>query len=184
MRRIAFGLTLAALAIIPGTAFAQDANWDGHFHKGDFALEAGVGLGGYNRVFSLAVLPGAEWTIADWRIGGVVPLAFGAAGKGLVAFVPGYGVGFGAGGFGVLHMGFKNLDIPGFLQKFDWSAGLGIGAVIVPFDDPSFGLALPWFSGVSYFLKDNLALYLEGVYWYASGMPDYGGAAFGVRFKK
>jgi hypothetical protein len=184
MKRIALGVALAALLLIPGAAFADDVNWNGNFHKGDFALEAGLGLGWTWWGYSLAVLPGAEWTIADWKIGNVFPLAFSAAAKGFVEFVPGSGVGFGGGGFGVFHVGFKDLDIPQFLQKLDWYGGVGVGVMIVPFDDPSFGIAVPSFSGVSYFLKDNLAVYLEGIYWYSWNVYGYGGAVLGVRFKK
>ena len=179
-------IVVAGLCLVPASVFAQEVNWDGLYHKGDFSLELGVGFGyhGGSYGYGLAVLPGAEWTVADWKIGDVVPLAFGVTAKGFVEFVPGEGLGLGGGGVATFHMGFKGLDIPEFFQKIDWYAGLGAGVLFAPWDDPTFGFAFPSYSGFSYLIKDNLAVYLEGIYWYAWGVSGYGGGVVGLRLRK
>ena len=179
-------IVVAGLCLVPASVFAQEVNWDGLYHKGDFSLELGVGFGyhGGSYGYGLAVLPGAEWTVADWKIGDVVPLAFGVTAKGFVEFVPGEGLGLGGGGFATFHMGFKGLDIPEFFQKIDWYAGLGAGVLFAPWDDPTFGFAFPSYSGFSYLIKDNLAVYLEGIYGYAGGVSGYGGGVVGLRLRK
>ncbi|UCF97748.1 MAG: hypothetical protein JSV89_21670 [Spirochaetaceae bacterium] len=185
MKKIVLALVVVTgLAFVPATIFAQDVNWDGQYHKGDFSLEVGVGFGYHGVGYGLAVLPGAEWTMADWKIGDVVPLAFGVTAKGFVEFVPGEGLGFGGGGFATFHMGFKGLDIPEFFQKLDWYAGLGAGILVVPWDSPTIGFSLPSYSGLAYYFKDNMAVYLEGIYWYAPGVYGYGGGVVGIRMKK
>ena len=82
-------IIVAGLALVPASLFAQEVNWEGLYHKGDFSLEVGVGFGYHGVGYGLAVLPGAEWTVQDWKIGDVVPLAFGVTAKGFVEFVPG-----------------------------------------------------------------------------------------------
>lgn len=177
-------IVVAGLCLVPASVFAQEGNWDGLYHKEDLSLEIGVGFGYHGVGYGLAVLPGAEWTVADWKIGDVVPLAFGVTAKGFVEFVPGEGLGFGGGGFATLHMGFKGLDIPEFFQKIDWYVGLGAGVLFAAWDDPTFGFAFPTYSGLSYLIKDNLAVYLEGIYWRAWGVSGYGGGVIGLRLRK
>jgi hypothetical protein len=176
-------IVVAGLGLFSVAVFAQEGNWDGQYHKGDFNLEIGVGFG-YHNGYGLAVLPGAEWTIADWKIADVVPLAFGVTARGLVEFVPGEGLGFGGAGFATLHMGFKGLEAPEFFQKIDWYIGLGAGVLFVPWDDPKFGFALPFYSGFAYFFKENMAVYLEGTYWYSGAVFSYGGGVVGLRLRK
>jgi hypothetical protein len=191
MKKALTALTVAAgLFLIPASLFAQEnprADWQGRYHKGDLTLEGGLGFGshGEGNGYGVAFAPGAEWTLQDWKVGGRVPLAFGVAAKGFVELVPGEGVGFGAGGFATLHLGMLRAGFSDFLRKIDFVLGLGGGALVLPWDDPTFGLALPAiFGGASYFFKDNLAVYLEGVWWHGWEVAGFGGAVVGIRMRR
>jgi len=178
---------VSGLCLVPASVFAQEVNWDGLYHKGDFSFEIGVGFGshGGSYGYSLAGLPGAEWTVADWKIGEVVPLAMGVSAKGFVEYAPGYGPGIGGGGFVAFHMGFKGLDAPEFFQNLDIYVAIGGGAVFVSWDTTPFGLVLPTsYSGVAYFFKENLAVYLEYMYWNGWQVSGYNGGIIGLRWKK
>jgi hypothetical protein len=179
-------LVVGGLTLVPASIFAQQVNWDGQYHKGDFSVEIGAGFGshGSGYGYSVAALPGAEWTVADWKIGEVTPLAMGIAAKGFVEFIPGTGLGLGGGGFAAFHMGFKGLDIPEFFQNMDIYAGIGGGVVFVSGADVPFGLVLPTtYGGFAWFFKENVAAYLEGIYWYGWQADGFGGAVLGIRMK-
>ncbi len=175
---------LAILAVIPDVVFAQNENWDGYYHQGDFAFEVGLGFGYHVRSYSVSVVPAAEWTMADWKIGRSVPLAFGVTAKGFVELVPGSGLAFGSGGFATFHMGLKGLDTAEFIQKLDVYAGLGLGLLAIPWESPAFGIAIPLYGGLAYYFKDDMAAYLEGGGWCAWNVPGYGGVVLGLRWKK
>lgn len=179
MKKLAFALVVAVLLLaVGGTVFAQ--NWDGYFKPGNVSLSVGVGLG-FGWGFGFGVYPGVEFTVAEWKVGGVVPLAFGVAAKGLVDYWPLWGFDVGAGGFGTVHLGFKGLDIPPFLQRFDIYTAIGLAVSYSAYtgwwtSPLHFGLAT--YGGTNYFLNDKLALFLEGVYWWY-----YGSTTVGVLLK-
>jgi hypothetical protein len=173
MKKLALGLVLAVVLLaIPATVFAQTENWQGQFHKGDFSAFVGVGLG-----YGITVVPGVEWIWGDWKLGDVFPLAIGAAARGAVNFYSDYWSSYGAAGFVTAHVGLKGLDIPEFLQKFDFYAGVGLGFYYYSWasgytttnDDFRFGLANT--EGTAFHINDKLAVYGEYNYWgYSRGV--------------
>jgi hypothetical protein len=179
MKKLALGLIVAALLLVlPSAVFAQAPNWEGNFHTGDFSVLAGVGFG-----YGLTVAPGVEFTVVDFKIGDVVPLAIGVSAKGMINFYPGFWTSYGVGGFATVHLGFRGLDIPEFLQRFDVYASAGVGfsyftyvGSLFTYGDYSLGFASS--DGVAYFFNDKLAVYAEGMYW-----AYVGGATVGVLFK-
>jgi hypothetical protein len=180
MKRIALGVALVALLLVPGALFAQNVNWDGWWHKGDMAANAGVGFAGGGWGWGFAVYPGFEFEVADWKIADTVPLSLGVSARGMIGISDYYGTAFGAGPFVAAHMGFKGLDIPEFFQKLDLYVALGL-AVSFGGDLDFYGVSPVGFAsydGISYFVNDKVAIYLEGNYW-----GYYGGATLGVLFK-
>ena len=167
MKKLALGLVLAVLLLaIPATAFAQVENWDGNVHKGDFMAFAGVGFGGYG----FSIVPGAEWVFADWKVGDVVPLAFGVSAKGAINFYSSWWTSFGVGAFLTGHLGLGGLDIPEFLQKFDFYANLGLGLSWFIYSggwEPygNFRIGFASSEGVAYYFTDKFAAYAEHNYW-------------------
>jgi hypothetical protein len=181
MKKLVLGLIVGALLLlIPATAFSQEVNWEGNYEKSDFSVFGGVGFGGYG----ITIIPGVEYTFAEWKAGDVVPLSFGVAGKGSINIYSSYWTAYGAGVLGTVHLGFRGLDIPEFLQNFDVYISLGLGFSYFNYesvpsgfgDDIYFGFATA--DGVAYFINEKLAVYAEGNYW-AYG----GGATLGVLYK-
>jgi hypothetical protein len=172
MKKLALGLVLAVLLLaIPATTFAQTENWDGQVHKGDFSAFVGVGLG-----WGITIIPGVEFIWGDWKLGDVLPLAAGVAVKGAVNFYTDYWSSYGAAGFVTAHVGLKGLDIPEFLQKFDFYAGLGLGMYFYSWasgyseaDDFHIGLANT--EGTAFYINDKFAVYGEYNWWgYSRGV--------------
>jgi len=171
VKKLALGLVLAVLLLVPATVFAQTENWVGQVHKGDFSAQVGVGVG-----YGITIIPGVEWIWGDWRLGGVVPLAAGAAVKGAINFYSDYWNSFGAAGFVTAHLGLKGLDIPEFLQKFDFYVGAGLGLYYYNWasgyiggDELHFGFATT--EGVAWYITDKIAIYGEYNYWgYSRGV--------------
>ena len=180
-------LAVVLITLLPATLFAQESDWDGRYHKGDMSIELGVGFGAHGPRYGYGVagVPGAEWTVADWKIGRVVPLAVGVAAKGSVERIPATGLGLGADILAAFHLGFRGLDVLEFYQNLDVYTAVGAGVVYLGEADVPFGLVFPAiYGGVAWYFKENLAVYLEGVYrngWRAVG---YGGAVIGARLKR
>ena len=171
MAGIAGAMLAAASIAAPLTVSAQNENWQGHFHGGDFSFAAGIG-GTFGLAAGLALYPSVEWTIDDIHPG--VPLAFGASARGLVSFANYLNqsvTAFGAGGFGIAHLG--------IFQQLDIYIGLGVAFTIVPLGFfTSGGVGFATFEGVNYFINESFAVYIEYVYWsYTSG------ASIGVLLK-
>jgi len=171
MKRLAIVIALAVVLLaIPASVFAQKVDWDGQVHKGDFAVYLGVGFG-----WGFTIAPGVEWAFAEWKVGDVVPLAFGLTGKGMINFYPSYFTSYGIGALVTVHLGFKGLDIPDFLQKFDIYASAGVGFSFFNYDssfydygESRFGFASS--NGTAYYFNDKFAAYFEYTYWsYSSG---------------
>ena len=166
------------------TAFSEENsgvdNWEGYFNPGNLTISAGIGLGGFWYGFGLNLYPGLEFTIAQPKFGGVVPISFGVAARGLFGIYPNYltyGTGFKAGvaALGTAHISLKGLDfMSDFLQKLDFYVGLGISLLFLY---PEYFLytnqtpiAFASFQGVNYFFSDSFALYVESSY---MGYYDY-----------
>jgi len=160
------------LLMIPAAVFSQDINWEGNYEKGDFTVFAGVGLG-----YGFSIVPGLELSLAEWKAGDVVPLTFGVVVKGSINIYSSYWTAYGVGGLATVHLGFRGLDIPEFLQNFDVYASLGLGVSFFKYtsvpsgfgENSYFGIATA--EGVAYFINDKIAVYAEGNYW------AYGGGA-------
>ena len=178
MKKLAIVVALAVVLLaIPASVFAQKVDWDGQVHKGDFAAFVGAGFG-----WGFTIAPGVEWAFAEWKVGDVVPLAFGLSAKGMINFYPGFWTSYGVGALVTVHLGFKGLDIPDFLQKFDVYASAGIGFSFFSYDvgidtygSSNIGFATA--DGVAYYFNDKFAVYAEGTYWGYSG-----GGTIGVRY--
>jgi opacity protein-like surface antigen len=180
MKKIALGLVFAALLlVIPAAAFAQTPNWEGNFHKGDLTVAGGFGFG-----YGFTIVPAVEYTIVDFKIGDTVPLAIGVTGKGVINFYPDFFTSYGVGALVTAHMGFRGLDIPDFLQRFDVYASVGVGfsffsyvaGATETYGASRFGFATS--DGVAWFINDNLAVFVEGNYWAYSG-----GGTIGILYK-
>jgi opacity protein-like surface antigen len=176
MKKLALVLALAVLLLaIPGAAFAQNPDWVGLVHQGDFAAYLGLGLG-----YGFSLVPGVEWAFADVRFGDTVPVAFGVTAKGILNFYPGFWTSYGIGALATAHLGLKGLDIPEFLQNLDFyiSAGIGFSAFsydagsTMNFGDTKLGFATA--DGVAYYINDKWAIYLEGSYWAYSAAASLG----------
>jgi hypothetical protein len=179
MKKLASAIAVLVLVLaIPGAVSAQKTDWDGHFHGKDFSISAGLGLGFGYWGYGFQLYPGVEYTVADWKIGGVVPLALGVAGRGVINFDSYWGTGFGLGPFAILHLGFKGLDIPKFLQNFDLYTALGLVFTFGDYYTNGFGIGFASYGGFNYFFTPKLAVFLEGNYW-----GYYGGTTLGVLFK-
>ena len=160
-------LAIATTALTaPLSLSAQDLQWDGHFHGGDFSIAAGVGAT-FGLANGLAVYPSIEWTIADINPG--VPLAFGASARGYLSIVQYLGTSyssFGGGGFAIAHLGMDLDVLPDFLRNMDFYIGLGVAFNIIPSGFyTTGGLGFATFEGVNYFISESFAVYLEYVYW-------------------
>ncbi|NOY07584.1 MAG: hypothetical protein GXP33_01940 [Spirochaetes bacterium] len=189
MKKKIFILLIVLITALPVLSFAGsgDSKWDSYLKPGNFLVSAGIGFGwGYG--LSLAVYPGAELIMAQVKIAGEIPIQFGAAVKGLVnpyGWGSYTGIVLGAGGFGTAHLSFKGLNLPfDYLNRMDFYIGLG---VVVNFDTGGYfsyyynsplSIGISSYSGVNYFINDNLAVYLEGNYW-----AYYGGSTVGILLK-
>jgi hypothetical protein len=113
-----------------------------------------------------------------------VPLTFGVAAKGSINIYSSFWTAYGGGVLGTVHLGFRGLDIPEWLQNFDVYVSLGLAISFFNYtsvpsgfgDDLYFGFATA--DGVAYFINEKFAVYAEGNYW-AYG----GGATVGVLYK-
>jgi opacity protein-like surface antigen len=175
MKKLAVILAAVVLALaIPSAAFA----WDGQVHKGDLALFVGAGFG-----YGFTIVPGVEYAFVDFKLGDVFPLALGGVLKGSLNFYPSYWTAYGVGALLSAHVGFKGLDIPAFLQKFDVYASAGVAfshfswsGSLAGWDtgkDNYFGFATA--DGVAYYFNDKWAIYAEGNYWAYGGGATLGG---------
>lgn len=175
------------------TAFAQQNSalndWDGYFNPGNLTVSAGVGLGGFWYGFGLNLYPGLEFTFAKPKFGGVVPISFGVAARGLFGIYPGYltyGTSLKAGvaALGTAHLSLKGIDFNSdFLNKLDFYVGLGVSLLFLYPDYYLYARQIPIFfasfQGVNYFFSDSFALYVESSY---MGLYDYW-VTVGVLFK-
>ncbi len=182
MRRVMIVAILLVLAC--GFLPAQDvtAGWDSYFKAGDTALSVGVGVGVWT-VVSIAVYPGFEQVIVDFKIADVVPLGIGVAARGVVNPYAGSGyagVNIGAGLFVPFHFSLKGLDIS-LLNRLDiyTAPGIAINIDLGNFwgtNSTRFGFVS--YAGFNYFLSDSLAVFIEGNYW-----NYYSGGSVGVLLK-
>jgi hypothetical protein len=147
--------------------------------KGTFAANAGLSFG-----WDLGVGGGAEYVLARVDIADVLPLTFGAAGRGYFSMgIWGYSS-LDIAVLGTVHVGFKGLDLPADLKNLidpiDYYAGLGIGFNIYnDYYTDRFPLGLTSISGASYFLNDNFAINFEG----GGTTYSWGYGMIGVLFK-
>jgi hypothetical protein len=165
---------------------AQD--WGSLYAPGNVAVSAGAGILAFRQGVSLAAYPAAEVIVYEFVIAETVPLEVGVAARGLVSLFNAqeswgsYGwLAFGGGAFGSAHFTFRDsdLDLPAFFENLDFYSALGLAYTAFTYTGDwgtlgkyaETGLGFASYAGFSYFLKEKLALYVEGAYW------DYGGGA-------
>lgn len=182
---------LSMLFLFSSGAFAEGSTIESVYDPGDFTVSGSVGFG-YG--FSLAIYPGAEFFIAQTRVGDVLPLDFGVAARGFFNTYStsnyGYDWGwtaFGLGAFGTVHLSFQEFDIDfKGLDNLDFYIGLGLkfdsftytGDYASYYDESYAGIGFASIAGVNYYLNNNWALVLEGNYW-----GNYGGGLIGILYK-
>ena len=180
-KRIGLILVAVALAVCaPATVFA----WDSYNSPGNIDIGADAGAGFGLASIYLAAYPYAEYMVTKFKISDTVPLDIGVEGRGHVAIglgVGGGGLAAGVGGFGVVHLGFKGLDIGGFtpyLSKFElyWGLGIAFDLVNTLSSYGAFGLAS--IAGFHYWVNDNFAVGLGETYW-----AGYYDSTLGIRLR-
>ena len=130
----------------------------------------------------MALVPGVEWILADWKITGAVPLALGVAAKGSIGVIPATGFAFGADALATLHIGFDGEDAPALYHNLDLYTAIGAGFLYIGKAGVPFDLVFPSvYLGIAWYFSENLAVYLEGVYRHGWRAVGYGGAVVGVR---
>lgn len=185
MKRILVLLLLSAALVVavPGSLFAQSSSgFTSYYKPGNVVLSADVGGGTYYRSFTLAVYPGLEVLLAKYRVGDYLPLDFGVAARGRIGLdssAGGSGLDLGVGGFGTIHVGFRGIpgDFGKILGRFDLFGGFGVAFNFVA-PTPYSGFGFGQFSGLNYFLTDNLALSLSEQWW-----NGYFDATIGLKLK-
>ncbi len=174
MKRLAVVLLVAVLLLtVGGSVFAK--GWDYWMPKKSMAVSGTVGIA---FPFGVALYPGFEWMFANWKAGNAVPFSFGVAARAMLDFDTLYGFEFGIGPALTMHLGLKGLDLPSFLQKFDFYWGVGIGFVFptrVFFFSP---VGVFPMAGFNWFINNKWALKLEGTYF-----AWYGGVSIGAQYK-
>lgn len=183
-----------ALCLCSGLAFAQDAKLEPLMAPGDLAVTAGIGYGFFWG--AIDVSGGVELMLGQFMLGDTLPLSYGVAAKAVYYSYSwdswGYkykDVYLGAGAFGTLHLGLRDVGLPeglGFLSNTDVYIGLGAGFYSYTYtwnyDDTkstSFKIGLRSVGGVNYFFTPKLAINFEGGYYgYGSG-----GGLIGLLFK-
>ncbi len=187
MKRIS--VLCVALCLCAGLAFAQDAKLEPLMAPGDLAVTAGIGYGFFWG--AIDVSGGVELMLGQFMLGDTFPLSYGVAAK-AAYFSYRYNSDWhytylGAGAFGTLHFGLKDVALPdglGFLANTDWYVGLGAGFYSYSEDyygytgDSGFRIGLRSVGGVSYFFSPNFAINFEGGYY-----GGWSGGLIGLLFK-
>lgn len=182
MRR--FVVLVAIAATIGGFAFADDLdtkNWDSYFKNGDTSASLGVGVG-LGSTFSLVAYPGFEMDVFDTKVGDVFPMAVGVAAKGMIGLHMGNynALVIGAGAFVPFHFSLKGLNVD-ILNRLDFYVAPGVALSFALGDvgwHSSVQLGFGDYAGINYFVSDEMAVYVEQVYW-----GYYWGGSVGVTLK-
>lgn len=186
MKRIS--VLCVALCLCAGITFAQDAKLEPLMAPGDLAVTAGIGYGFFWG--AIDVSGGVELMLGQFMLGDTFPLSYGVAAKAAYyrynySWGNDYYTYMGAGAFGTLHFGLKDIDLPdglGFLANTDWYVGLGAGFYLYNASwyssDDGFRIGLRSVGGVSYFFSPNFAVNFEGGYY-----GGWGGGLIGLLFK-
>ena len=175
-------VAILALALLAGGAFAQKL--EPLMAPGDLAVTAGVGYGFFWG--AVDVSGGVELILGQFKLGDVLPLTYGVAGKAsYYSWNAGFGTDYqdtylGGGAFATLHLGLKDVELPAglsFLKNVDTYVGLGAGFYnytwgYTGYTSTEFRVGLRSSGGMSYFFTPNLAVTFEGGYYgyYSSGL--------------
>lgn len=175
-----FLVVVLCLFVLIGFVSAKDL--EPLMAPGDLAVTGGLGYGFFWG--AIDVSGGAEYMLGKFMLGDTLPLTYGAAAK---AFYYSYSgsfgsdykdVSLGAGAFGTLHFGLKDIDLPenlGFLANVDTYIGLGLGFYSYTWGwtgstTSDFRFGLRGTAGVNYFITPKIAITTEGGYYgYYSG---------------
>lgn len=200
MRRRGIFIALAVLSMLAADAFAQSGapRLATHYQPGNVAFSLGAGLGFGGSGLGVSLYPGAEVIVAKIRPADAFSIDFGAGARGGFTFrtygttpASGY-LALGGAPFVSAHMGlrgFAGSEFADYLDRIDIHTSLGLGYLTYiptgttgPIDG---GLALANFSGINYFLTDNLAISLGTNYLmsWASNVPGAFTTGVGVVLK-
>jgi len=188
MKKQAFVIALAALlafgAVAPGAAAPGAATLEPLMASGDLAVTAGIGYGFLWG--AIDVSGGVEYMLGQFTVAGILPFTYGAAAKAsFYSWNGGLGTDYvdsylGAGVFGTLHFGLRDLDLPdglSFLANVDTYIGLGAGFFSQTYGysaskSTAFKVGIRGTGGVNYFIAPNIAITTEGGYYggYSSGL--------------
>jgi hypothetical protein len=168
-------IALACLSIFAAGAVAQSGapRLATHYQPGNVAFSLGAGLGFGGGDFGVSLYPGAEIIVAKIRPADVFSIDFGAGARGAFTFrsyrtrpASGY-VALGGAPFVSAHMGLRGFtgnEVAEYLDRIDIYTSLGLGYLAyLPTGTArqiDGGLAFANFSGVNYFITDNLAVSL------------------------
>ncbi|MFW5742384.1 MAG: hypothetical protein ACOC2D_03840 [Spirochaetota bacterium] len=193
-------IALACLSILSIGAVAQSGvpRLATHYQPGNVAFSLGAGLTFGGGGLGVSLYPGTEIIVAKIRPADVFSLDFGAGARGAFTFhsyrtspASGY-VALGGAPFVSAHMGLRGFtgnEVAEYLDRIDIYTSLGLGYLAyrttgaARYGDG--GLAFANFSGVNYFITDNLAVslgtnYLGG---WTSGVSGDFSAGIGVVVK-
>lgn len=186
-----FLVIVLVLSLSVGFVSAQDSGFQPLMEPGDLAVTAGIGYGFFWG--AIDVSGGVELMLGQFMLGDTLPLTYGVAGKAAYYSWTSSSWGgdyrytyLGAGGFGTLHLGLKEADLPDglrFMNNTDWYIGLGLGFYSYSYGysgdrDMELKLGLRSVGGVNYFLSPKFAINFEGGYY-----GGWSGGLIGVLFK-
>jgi len=180
-------LVLMASLALGATPLMADKVVDSFAKPGDFSAQAGLGLLFYGYGVGFSVSPGVEYGLAQVKLSEQFPINFGVAARGFYtsyeysyfsSYTWGYTY-FGLGGYGTAHYSLKNLHLGSdFFNHVDYYLGLGVGFTAATptgtyakyYKDQTGsdfttgfagGIGLVGYSGVSYYLNDHWAIFVE-----------------------
>ena len=185
MKRIFTAAIVLFILLFPLSAVEKDSWWGSYYMPGNLAVKGALGFEkstGSTDIMAFSVYPEVEIVLFKPYFGGLSPIDLGVAARGHVGFglsdsTPDSPLAAGIGVFGTFHFGFRGIgshftefdDTPsGFfsqLNRFDYFFEAGPVFDFMTYDDSglvSFGVT----SGINYFIKDNLAVTLEGNWWH------------------
>jgi hypothetical protein len=188
MKKLIRLMVIGLLLLPPAGLSAEGEVWDSLYTPKDISVSAGVGFLAFSQSGGLAAYPGVEIILKEFIISEMVPLEVGAAVRGFFNLFNESSAGldygwlaFGGGAFGTVHFTLRgsDLNIAAFFEKLDFYSAMGLAFTYFSYTGDwgtrskyaDTGLGFASSGGISYFLRDNLALFLEGSYW------GYGGGA-------
>jgi hypothetical protein len=188
-------LFLAFAAALVLSATPAMAEVKAFANPGELSVGGGVGLNFYGSYLGFSLVPGAELGLTQFVLSPQFPINVGVSGRGYYSSYSynigsGYTYGWtyiGLGAYGTAHWSPKFLGLQGdFWSHLDYYIALGVDFTMATVtgtyadwyksyygksysDGYGGGLGLGAYSGVAYYINNNLAVYLEGTSFAGSG---------------